>query len=325
MERRRLGALLLRRPANFAWYTNGADNRVDYADPLGVAAILLTPDSEYILTDNVEAGRMREEQTPDLEVVEHPWYGDPLSAVNQLIAGVTLGVDNPLDDTFDVSEDVARLRYVLDPDALDRYRQVGADATASVEEAAASMEPRMDEHEAVANLVAACRRRGLFTPVALAAGNRRIARYRHPIPYNEKLENRVMLVVCAEHGGLYANLTRIIYFEEPDGELRRRQEVCEAMLKKLREASIPGRDLCDVFKDCQDFYAEAGFPGEWKSHHQGGLTGYSSREVLATLETRLKIETGMAFAWNPSVPGAKAEETFILYESKVDVIAAAHS
>jgi Xaa-Pro aminopeptidase len=38
MERRGLGALLLRRPANFAWYTGGADNRVDHDDPLGVAA-----------------------------------------------------------------------------------------------------------------------------------------------------------------------------------------------------------------------------------------------------------------------------------------------
>ena len=36
MERRGLGALVLRRPANFAWFTGGADNRVDHADPLGV-------------------------------------------------------------------------------------------------------------------------------------------------------------------------------------------------------------------------------------------------------------------------------------------------
>jgi hypothetical protein len=61
MDRLGLGALLMRRPANFAWYTGGADNRVDHANPLGVATILLTLEGEYVLTDNIEAPRMREE------------------------------------------------------------------------------------------------------------------------------------------------------------------------------------------------------------------------------------------------------------------------
>ena len=61
MERQGLGALLLRRPANFAWYTGGADNRVDHASPFGVADVLLTLEAEYIFTNNIEATRMRDE------------------------------------------------------------------------------------------------------------------------------------------------------------------------------------------------------------------------------------------------------------------------
>ena len=61
MDRLGLGALLMRRPANFAWYTGGADNRVDHADPLGVAGILLTHEAEYVFTDNIEVPRMRDE------------------------------------------------------------------------------------------------------------------------------------------------------------------------------------------------------------------------------------------------------------------------
>lgn len=73
VERLALGAILLKRPANFAWYTGGADNRVDRAAPLGVAGVVVTRDSEYVHTDNIEFARMREEQTPGLEVVEHPY------------------------------------------------------------------------------------------------------------------------------------------------------------------------------------------------------------------------------------------------------------
>ena len=49
MNRRGLGALLLRRSTNFACYTGGADNRVDHASPFGFADVLITLDVEYIL------------------------------------------------------------------------------------------------------------------------------------------------------------------------------------------------------------------------------------------------------------------------------------
>jgi Xaa-Pro dipeptidase len=321
MDRLGLEALLLRRSVNFAWYTGGADNRVDHASPFGVADVLVTSDSEYVCTDNIEAPRMREEQTPNLEVIEHPWHEDETRAVRNVVGDVFLGADYPLEGAPDVSEEVAPLRYVLDPDALERYRQVGTDAAMAVAEAADSLKPGMSEHEGAANLTAACRRRKLFSSVLLVAADDRIARYRHPIPHGGRIERRAMLVVSAERGGLYANVTRMVHFEEPDTELRRRQGACETILRRMREeATRPGQTLADAFEDCRRFYAEEGFPDEWRLHHQGGVTGYASREIIATPRTRQEIQVGQSFAWNPSITGTKAEETFILGESGPEVI-----
>jgi hypothetical protein len=50
------------------------------------------------------------------------------------------------------------------------------------------------------------------------------------------------------------------------------------------------------------------------------MAGYAAREVIATPETRQAIEVGQAFAWNPSITGAKAEETFVLTEDGPEVI-----
>jgi len=148
--------------------------------------------------------------------------------------------------------------------------------------------------------------------------------YRHPIPHGGALGRRAMLVVCAERGGLYANLTRIVDFEEPDRESARRQEACDTILRRMRErATRPGSTLADALADCRRFYAEAGFPDGWRDHHQGGMTGYASREIVATPETRQGIEVGQAFAWNPSLRGAKAEETFVLMENGPEIIARA--
>ena len=320
MERRGLGALLLRRPANFAWYTGGADNRVDHADPLGVAAILLTNEAEYVLTDNIEAPRMRGEQTPEMDIAEHPWHTGSGALLKEL-AGGRIGADHPSELGPDVSDGISPLRHVLDDEAIGRYRRLGADAAGAISEAASALSPDTDELEAAAGLAAACRRRGMFCPVLLAASAARLGRYRHPIPRGGPLGGRAMLVVCAERGGLFANLTRMISFEDPDPETHKRQEACEGILRRMRqEATRPGTTLADAFDLCRTFYAEAGFPDGWRDHHQGGTTGYASREVVASPETRQGIRAGQAFAWNPSLPGAKAEETFVLLPDGPEIL-----
>jgi Xaa-Pro dipeptidase len=80
------------------------------------------------------------------------------------------------------------------------------------------------------------------------------------------------------------------------------------------------RTLADIFKDCQHFCTEVGFPEEWRLRHQRGMTGYASREIIATPKTHQEIKVGQAFAWNPSIKGTKAEETFVLTESGPEVI-----
>lgn len=321
MERHGLGALLLRRPANFAWYTGGADNRVNHASPLGEVDVLVTPDAERIVANNIEAPRMRDEQTPDIPVVEYPWYDEVWPTLREVVGGARLGADFALPDAMDLADAIEPLRYVLDADAIARYRQVGADAALALAEALDGLAPGMSEREAAARIKAACERRALACPVALAAADDRIARYRHPIPHDRIVQRRLMLVCCAERGGLYANLTRIVSFAPPDDELRRRMDACDVILRRMRqEATRPGRTLAQAFADCQRFYAEAGYPDEWRLHHQGGLTGYASREVLATPRTTQVIQVGQAFAWNPSITGTKSEETFILTEAGPEVI-----
>ncbi|MBI2433974.1 MAG: M24 family metallopeptidase [Candidatus Hydrogenedentes bacterium] len=98
----------------------------------------------------------------------------------------------------------------------------------------------------------------------------------------------------------------------------------------MQEATVPGRSLGDVFAACQAAYAGLGFvQNEWHNHHQGGATGYAGRTCKATpgcgfpvleenwaLRVReilgQEVHFGSAFAWNPSAPGVKSEDTFIL-------------
>ncbi len=321
LEQLDLGAIVLGRFANFAWYTGGADNRVDHSSPFGVAQIVITRDRDYVLTNSIEAERMTNEQTASLEVVSYPWYEDPSPTLRALSGGLPIGSDGDVADSRDVSAEVDMLRRVLDADAVAQYREVGRLTVAAVDEAASELTPGMSEYEAAGRLEAACRRRGLYSPVLMAAGDDRITRYRHPVVHDATFHRRVMLVVCGERFGLYADLTRFVHFEQPDVELRHRFAACDTILRRMREdATRPGRTLADAFEECRRYYAEAGFPDEWRLHHQGGMTGYATREVIATPLTHDPIEVGQAFAWNPSVTGAKAEETFVLTESGPEIV-----
>ena len=322
MDRLGVGALYLSRPANFAWYTCGADSRVDHTSPEGIAGILLTAEGEYVVTDNVEAPRMREEQTPEMEVVEHPWHEGPEDLLRELSGSGRLGTDLPAEGATEVETEILPLRLALDEDALEGYRLLGRDASAALSEVEASLSSQADEREAAAALSAACRRRGMSVPVLLAASGERMGRYRHPIPHGGPLGRRAMLVACAERGGLYANLTRVVDFEELDSGTARRQSACEEILRRMREeATLPGRTLAEAFNDCRRFYAEAGFPEGWRDHHQGGITGYASREVVAVPGEETRIQVNQALAWNPSLPYAKTEETFVLLEGGPEVLA----
>ena len=88
--------------------------------------------------------------------------------------------------------------------------------------------------------------------------------------------------------------------------------ICHGPWTLVEADVVKGRTLAQAFEDCRRFYAEAGFPEGWRDHHQGGMAGYASREVIATPGTQQEIREGQAFAWNPSLVGAKAEETFVL-------------
>jgi antitoxin VapB len=320
LARTGLDAIVLRSPENFAWYSGGADNRVDHASPAGVADIVVTRRGEHVVTNNIEAARMREEQVPGWDVIEYEWYAGPGDSITELAGGAAVGSDVAAPFEIDVAGLVAPLRYRLDADAIARYRTVGADTMAAVDAACAALTPAMTETEAAGAVAAACRATGLFTPALMVAGAARLPRYRHPIPAAAPLAARAMIVVCAERGGLYANLTRFVHFEPPDAGLAAELEACQGILARLRDATRPGRTLGDVFADCQQFYADAGFPDGWQHHHQGGLTGYRSREAIATPGHAQEITTGQAFAWNPSVPGAKAEETFVLTDDGAEVL-----
>jgi Xaa-Pro aminopeptidase len=131
-----------------------------------------------------------------------------------------------------------------------------------------------------------------------------------------------MMVFCARGFGLYANLTRFIFFRQPHAEELERFAFCKTVEARLLSASAPGASLSELYQTAAEAYKDLGHREEIQKHHQGGVTGYLSREHVATPESprNLRLEIGMALAWNPSFPGAKIEDTILLTENGIEIL-----
>ena len=76
----------------------------------------------------------------------------------------------------------------------------------------------------------------------------------------------------------------------------------------------------DLFAAAVRAYADAGFAGEEQRHHQGGAIGYRSREWIAHPASEEVAQGRQAFAWNPSISGARVEDTALLTENGIEII-----
>lgn len=319
LDRRGDAAAMLSSRVNFAWLTAGGTAHILQSSETAVVAILVTRDDAVAITQNIEAARIADEELDglDIEVVSVPWW-EPGAIETEGLR--RLNVNRPGVRDGDLEPDLVGIRSVLSDFDRERMTILGQVARAAADGALAAARSGATENELVADLLG--RLPGVRVPVLLAAADERLARYRHPLPGETPIRRRVMLVLVAERWGLHVALTRIREFEPPDAELQRRIEAVNVVQEALHRASRPGATLGDALAAGQAAYAATGYADEWRDHHQGGTIGYQARERVAIPGDPTVIEPGMAFAWNPSIAGAKAEDTLVLAGSQPRVVTA---
>lgn len=322
LANRGLNALLIQQVANFAWMTAGASSYVNTADSSGVASLLVTPQGRYLITNNIEAPRFREEERLDEQGWEFrvsPWY-QAADGVAQMTKGLRLAADGFCLGAEDVSADLIRLRMDLLPEEQERLREVSRGCAEAMNAAIHQIQPGLTEYEIAAILGREIQRRGILPIVNLIATDQRIYSYRHPLPTSKKLERYAMLVACGRKYGLVCSITRLVHFGPMSDELRRKAEAVAQVDAVFHATTRPGRSLRDIFRAAQAKYAELGYRDEWQLHHQGGPAGYNPRETIATLDSDVRVVEGQAYAWNPSITGTKSEDTLLVKPDGVEVL-----
>lgn len=319
----RLG-VLIGSQSGFAWITAGGRGYVPVDSGAGVAAVLVTADAVALLTTNIEAQRILDEELGGLvcQPLSYPWHEPRRArdAVAQLCDPDRVVSDLGEHGLARAPDSLTELRHTLLASEIERYRALGRDAAAAVEAACRQSRPGDTEHDVAARVAYECVRRDIVPFVNLVAADERIAAYRHPLPTRARLRRTLLVAVTGRRHGLHASLTRMVSFGRPDDDLARRHAAVQRVDAATNLASRPGVSLAEVFGVIAQRYADEGFPEEWRNHHQGGLTGYAGREVFATPEAGHRLDAGQATTWNPSITRVKSEDTVLVTADGPDVL-----
>ena len=319
--------VLLRLQRNFFWATAGGGNPVIVNLDPGFQSVLFTLEHRYILSQPIEMPRIKNEETSGLgfEYVEYNWWEENLPAlVRELVKG-KIGSDLPLPGAELIESALRDFRVAMNPWELARLRKLGADAAGRLEETCLELKPGMTELEIAAVMASKLLGVGIRFPVLLVGADERVFAYRHPVATGNRLKSYAMIGLCAERGGLIIATTRLVHFGKLPGELSGKYGALRRVAAEVNLSSRPGRTVGEAFNRAVQAYADAGYPGEWEKHYQGGVCGYLPREVSAGPGEAFVLAQNQAIAWNPTITGTKLEDTLIIGDEGFENITLTHS
>lgn len=318
-----LDALLISRHENIAWATAGlVDVRIGLPRETGAASLLITRGSGcYYLTTNNEAPRLEAEEFAHLnyQPVIQPWYAnDPVASARRIAGGGKLAGDDVAGGLPLIS--MKPLRLALTEGEIARYRWLGESVADVVTDALFALKPGMTEAAMQAMVGEGLLARSIMPSVFLTAVDDRIRAYRHAVPRDGVLKYFGMLNFCARRWGLSVSITRFVHFGAMPAELEEKFAAAARVNAAMQHATREGVTANALYTTALHAYGEQGYAGEEQMHHQGGATGYWEREWIARPGAMERVQNHQAMAWNPSLQGAKVEDTVVLQGEEIETL-----
>lgn len=307
--------ILVESQPNFHWLTGGR-GFIGLNSESACATLLITKNDSFLLSNNIEGKRLvAEELKSRFELVEFPWYDESRkeAKIKELCPG-RVARDAELARRF------MTLRTILDAEQIAAYQDMAPTIASILERNLRAIKKGVSELAFAGALSADLWEEGIEPVTILVGFDDRLAQWRHLLPTRNLLNKRAIASLAVRRNGLFVSVTRQICFGSIPEEIQRKQEAVDCVKAKMLASTRAGKTMGELLDVAIAAYAEAGFPEEWRNHHQGGLTGYVSRESRAHPGSTVEIKNNQAFAWNPTIAGVKAEETAILHDDVIRIV-----
>jgi Xaa-Pro aminopeptidase len=312
---------------SIAWFTAGGDLHQSLGSEQGAILLYVNPSSRAVITDNVQSGRVFEEELAGLgfQLKERPWYEDPFEVVAQLCHNKRVATDmgwNACSQFRRESDALHALRRRLTVLERQRLRELGRTLSLAVEATCRNFVPGEREADVAGHLAHRLIREGVVPIDLRVASDDRLSRFRQPTFKASPIRNRATIAVTGRRHGLCASVSRTVAFDGVDADFRREQSVTTMVDATCIFFSRPGEAISEVFRRAKRIYEKFGYPHEWTLDYQGSVVGYSSREMLLRPDSDFVIESDMGLCWSPSVGAARTQDTVVVDSRGYEVVTA---
>ena len=326
-------AAVLTRPGSLAWIGAGLTDPIERGAAFELAWAVVTQDRAAIVTTNIEAPRLRDEEAVEalgFELHAAPWQDpDGLLALSETIASVpraSIAADGQPGFGIDAETALIGLRLTLGRAEITRIRELARDTTSAVETALRGWRPGERDLDLAGRVAAGLEAAGTVAVCLMVGGDERVERFRHPVAVGVPIERLAMVVVVGTRAGLHVALTRFAA-AGPSPALDEIHERCRAVEARILDALRPGPTYGALTDTIAEAYRAVGAPDAWRDHYQGGPIGYRQREFeIAPGQAHSPwwtrpIAAGDAVAYNPSLTGGgKVEDTFLVTDEGPELL-----
>jgi Xaa-Pro aminopeptidase len=313
--------LLISTREHFAWVTGGGDSHVVCNSNIGFGTIVITKGKSWLVAHSMDAARLYEEQAArqGYELVTLRWYDGDVREKARQLAGKRIASDTDFEGVQNVYADLVDLHYPMTELEISRIRWLASQTDKLFTSFAHSVKPGETEKDIATKLHSEHLKAGMEVDVLIVGSDERCFNYRHPIATEKPLEKYLMLHTVARRWGLHCNLTRFLHFGQPTDEVRKVYDAAANVEARVFLSLKPGVKFADILALQKQWYAEQGYPEEWRNHFQGGPTGYVIVDAGRCLTDKV-VQINQPYEWFITVTGTKMGELSLMTENGLEIL-----
>ncbi|WP_444684012.1 M24 family metallopeptidase [Alkalicoccus luteus] len=318
------------------FYISGFD-----ADPHErlLAVLLFAEGDPLIVCPAMEINQIR--QMIDAPIIgytdtEDPWEKLQQHLSDQHVRAETIALESGIswsrlkswqrlapDATFVEADDVLTgSRLVKAPDEQELLKEAAALADKGISAGINALQEGVTEVEVVAAIEYSLKKQGVremsFQPMVLFGGN---GGDPHGVPGTAPLKkgDSVLFDLGVMWKGYASDITRTVFFGEPDDESRRVYETVRSALEQALKAAVPGETIGTLDHAARSVIEEAGY-GEYFPHRIGHGLGIEVHELPSMhADNTDLLKPGMTFTIEPGIYipgkiGVRIEDDVLLTE-----------
>lgn len=321
LESHRYDALLLQKPANFAWFTSGGDNsRAGSSET--VASLFITADARVVVTENSDSSQLFDRELPGLgfQLKERPWHDPRNGMAGDLCRGRMVCSDSGFGRTTDVSMHIAGMRMPLSEIECQRLRSLGRLVAHAVEATGRQCRQGQTEAEIAGEVAHRLIKRQVLPERIQVAADGQTQRYRHWSYGSDRVERYCTISAVGRQHGLCVAASRTISFGDPPDVLRTTHYRAMLVHATGMYFSQANWEMFEIWKRIARIYEKFGWTNEWQQASQADLIGYAVSEVPLVPKSEFRIAPQMPIYWHPTVGPAVGGDTVLVGQDRFELL-----